>query len=98
MTKDWTGIRICQAHGTGMDTPIRTISMTSDPAPGAVTRDWTGADFELTFWNQNDKMEKRALIGSVEIRDVEKHIRVKGTKGKIGRNGTCILAIPLGGK
>lgn len=103
MTKDWTGIRICQAHEAA-DNPTRdwqksskTIDLTSTPGPKAVTRDWTGADFELTAWNQNDRMEKRAMIGSMEIRDAEKHIKVKGKKGNIGRNGICMIAIPLEG-
>jgi len=101
MTQDWTGIRICQAHEAA-DNPTRnwpksskTMDLTTHPAPGAVTRDWTGADFELTFWNWNDRMTGYALIGSVEIRDVEKHIKVKGKKGNIGRDGSVKLAIPL---
>ena len=93
--KDWTDIRICQAHGTGLDTPIRTINLASHPAPGAVTRDWTGADFVLTFWHKVDRNTPYVQIGAVEIRDAEKHIKVKGKKGNIGRGGTCLIAIPL---
>jgi len=78
------------------------MDLTSHPAPGAVTRDWTGADFELTFWHQTAEMEQRAMTGSLVIRDVEKHIRVKKVKkgniGNIGRHGTCLIATPLGGK
>jgi len=101
MTQDWEGIRICQAHGAA-DNPTmhwnkssKKMDLASHPAPGAVTRDWTGADFELTFWNCNDRRSVRAMIGAVEIRDVEKHIKAKGKKGNIGRDGTCLIAIPL---
>ena len=70
------------------------FDLLSEPVDGAIERDWTGRDFEI-FMSMYD--EENSYISCVVL-DVEKDIKPKGKKAKLGRRGNILFALPIGTK
>ncbi len=67
----------------------------SKPLPGAVERDWTGMDFTVTMFYQNDRMTKREKHAVIENKHTDNKIKPKGRKASVGRDGHIMIALPI---